>query len=135
MCLYVSTNLSQGIELNVTKDEWLVQSEERQLNFFLTVNEEAGESWRYNLRVGNLINNSAMRLAKGNVCSLKGVFLIIICFQSCTEVLYLSLLGEFRGTVTPVVIEMIKLVQGKDVILFILRTVWTEYVFIITLQY
>ena len=76
-----------------------------------------------------------MKLAKANLCSLKGVFLIIICFQSCTEVLYLSLLGEFRGTVTPVVIEMIKLVQGKDVILFILGTVWTEYVFIIILQY
>ncbi|KAL9986951.1 hypothetical protein ACROYT_G001169 [Oculina patagonica] len=46
------------------------------------VNEEAGESWRYNLR-------------------------------ACTEVLYLSLLSEFRSTVTPVVIEMIKLVQGS----------------------
>ena len=92
------------------------------MNFFLTVNEEAGESWRYNLRVGTLINNLVMRLAKANLCSLKGVFLIVICFQSCTEVLYLSLLGEFRSTVTPVVIEMIKLVQGKDLILFILRT-------------
>lgn len=46
------------------------------------VNEEAGESWRYNLR-------------------------------ACTEVLYLSLLSEFRGTVTPVVIQMIKFVQGS----------------------
>lgn len=46
------------------------------------VNEEAGESWRYNLR-------------------------------SCTEVLYLSLLSEFRTTVTPLVTEMIKLVQGS----------------------
>ncbi|KAJ7365738.1 Importin-11 [Desmophyllum pertusum] len=46
------------------------------------VSEEAGESWRYNLR-------------------------------ACTEVLYLSLLSEFRSTVTPVVTEMIKLVQGS----------------------
>ncbi|KAK2550355.1 Importin-11 [Acropora cervicornis] len=46
------------------------------------VNEEAGESWRFNLR-------------------------------ACTEVLYLSLLNEFRSTVTPVVTEMIKLVQGS----------------------
>lgn len=46
------------------------------------VNEEAGESWRYNLR-------------------------------ACTEVLYLSLLNEFRSTVTPVVTDMIKLVQGS----------------------
>lgn len=48
--------------------------------------------------------------------------------------LYLSLLGEFRSTVTPVVIEMIKLVQGKEVVLFILRTVLTEYIFIIILH-
>ena len=47
--------------------------------------------------------------------------------------LYLSLLGEFRSNVTPVVIEMIKLVQGKDVILFILRTLLTEYIVIILL--
>ena len=73
-------------------------------------------------RDDTLINNSVMRLAKANLCLLKGAFLIIICFQSCTEVLYLSLLGEFRSTVTPVVIEMIKLVQGKDMILSILRT-------------
>ena len=33
--------------------------------------------------------------------------------QACTEVLFLSLLSEFRSTVTPVVTEMIKLVQGK----------------------
>lgn len=46
------------------------------------VNEEAGESWRYNLRY-------------------------------CTEVLFLSLLSEFRSTVTPVVTEMITLVQGS----------------------
>ena len=61
-----------------------------------------------------------MGLVVTNLCPVEGVFLIIIiCFQSCTEVLYLSLLSEFRSTVTPVVIEMIKLVQGKDVILFI----------------
>lgn len=46
------------------------------------VNEEAGESWRYNLR-------------------------------ACIEVLYLSLLSEFRSTVTQVVTEMIKLLQGS----------------------
>lgn len=46
------------------------------------VTEEAGESWRYNLR-------------------------------ACIKVLYLSLLSEFRSTVTQVVTEMIKLLQGS----------------------
>lgn len=36
-----------------------------------------------------------------------------ILLQACTEVLYLSLLSEFRRTVTPVVTEMIKVVQGR----------------------
>ena len=74
--LYISINLSQSIELNVTEDEWLVlcKSEKGQLNYFLTVNEEAGESWRYNLRVGTLINNSVMKLANDSLGSLEGVF-------------------------------------------------------------
>lgn len=67
---------SQSIELNVTKDELLVQfkSKECQLNYFLTVNEEAGESWRYNLRVGTFINNSIMKHANDYLCSLEDVF-------------------------------------------------------------
>lgn len=74
--LYISFNLSQSIELNVTKDELLVQfkSKECQLNYFLTVNEEAGESWRYNLRVGTFINNSIMKHANDYLCSLEDVF-------------------------------------------------------------
>ena len=35
--------------------------------------------------------------------------------QYCKEFLFLSLLSEFRSTVTPVVTEMITLVQGRPI--------------------